>query len=82
MEITKHSITKAKQRFEFKDKKKAKIELKKGLENGEVIEHQNKFNFVVKYNDMYLIISGGSLKTTLTKEMYENNKEERENGNN
>jgi len=74
-EITKHSIKKLNQRFRLKDKKKAKGEIRKALEEGEAIDIKDKFNYVLHYKDYYLIVSGGVIKTAITEEMYNEKKE-------
>jgi hypothetical protein len=73
-DISSHAIMRARQRFELKDKKQTIILLKKALKDGELIEETNKFNFVLKYNEMYLIISDGVLKTVLDYEQYKSPK--------
>lgn len=73
--ITKHSINKARQRFNLeKDYKKVKNRLKKAFIEGKVIDKKNKFDFTVNHEGMYLIITAGVLKTVLTQEQYEDNR--------
>jgi len=73
--ITKHAINKAEQRFRLtKGYKETKALLKKALEEGKIIEQMNKYDCVIEYNKMYLVVESDVVKTVLTKEQYEYNK--------
>ena len=73
--VTKHAINKAQQRFHLgKNYKETKNLLKKAVEEGEVVEQMNKFDCVVEYMNMCIIVESDVIKTVLTKEQYQYNK--------
>jgi len=78
MFVTKHAINKAKQRFRLgKNYKQTQSLIKMAIRNGNIIERMNKFDYVVEYEGMHIIIEGDIVKTVLTKDQYEYNKKEK-----